>query len=41
VKLNGCDEKPRTDTISKDGDEMKVTRTTYGGGKEGPRSCWW
>ncbi len=26
VKLNGCDEKPKTDTISKDGDEMKVTR---------------
>lgn len=35
VKLNGCDEKPKTDTISKDGDEMKVTRTCYGGGKNG------
>jgi polyhydroxybutyrate depolymerase len=35
VKLNGCDEKPKTETISKDGDEMKVTRTTYGGGKDG------
>ena len=35
VKLNGCDEKPKTDTLSKDGDEMKVTRKTYGGGKDG------
>ena len=35
VKLNGCEEKPKADTISKDGDEMKVTRTTYGGGKDG------
>lgn len=31
VKLNGCDEKPKTDTLSKDEDGMKVTRTTYGG----------
>lgn len=35
VKLNGCEEKPKTETISKDGDELKVTRTTYGGGKDG------
>jgi len=35
VKLNGCDEKPKADTLSKDGDEMKVTRTTYGNGKDG------
>jgi polyhydroxybutyrate depolymerase len=35
VKLNGCDEKPKTETLSKDGDEMKVTRQTYGGGKDG------
>ena len=35
VKLNGCDEKPKAEMISKDGDEMKVTRTTYGGGKAG------
>jgi polyhydroxybutyrate depolymerase len=35
VKLNRCDEKPKTETISKDGDEMKVTRTTYGGGEDG------
>lgn len=35
VKLNGCDPKPKADVLSKDGDEMKVTRTTYGGGKDG------
>ena len=35
VKLNGCDEKPKTETLSKDGDEMKVTRRCYGGGKDG------
>lgn len=35
MKLNGCDEKPKAETISKDGDEMTVTRTTYGGGKDG------
>ncbi len=35
VKLNGCDEKPKTETISKDGDEMKVTRKTYSNGKDG------
>ncbi len=35
VKLNGCDEKPKTETLSKDGDEMKVTRRSYGGGKDG------
>ena len=35
VKLNGCDEMPTTDTISKDGDEIKVTRTSYSGGKDG------
>jgi len=35
VKLNGCDEKPKIETLSKDGDEMKVTRKTYGGGKDG------
>lgn len=38
VKLNKCDEKAKTDVVSKDGDEMKVTRTTYGGGKMVPRS---
>jgi len=35
VKLNGCDEKPKTEALSKDGDEMKVTRKTYGSGKDG------
>jgi polyhydroxybutyrate depolymerase len=35
VKLDGCDEKPRNETLSKDGDEMKVTRRTYDGGKDG------
>jgi len=35
VKLNGCDEKAKADTLSKDGDEMTVTRKTYGGGKDG------
>jgi polyhydroxybutyrate depolymerase len=35
VKLNGCDETPKTDMLSKNGDEMKVTRKTYGGGKDG------
>jgi len=34
VKLNGCDEKPKTEVLSKDGDEMKVTRATYSGGKD-------
>jgi polyhydroxybutyrate depolymerase len=35
VKLDGCDEKPKTEVLSKDGDELKVTRTTYGAGKAG------
>jgi len=35
VTLNGCDEKPTTETLSKDGDEMKVTRRRYAGGKDG------
>jgi len=35
VKLNGCDDKPKTETISKDGDEMKVIRKTYGRSKDG------
>jgi polyhydroxybutyrate depolymerase len=35
VKLNGCDQTPTTDTLSKEGDETKVTRTCYGGGKDG------
>jgi polyhydroxybutyrate depolymerase len=35
VKLDGCDDEPKTDVLSKDDDEMKVTRNTYGGGKDG------
>jgi polyhydroxybutyrate depolymerase len=36
VKLNECPEKPKaTDVLSKDGDELKVTRKTYGPGKDG------
>ena len=35
VKLNGCGDKPTTDTLSKADDEMKVTRTTYRGGQDG------
>ena len=35
VKLNGCEPEPKTDTLSKDGDETKVTRKIYGGGKDG------
>jgi polyhydroxybutyrate depolymerase len=35
VKLNGCDEKPKaTDELSKTDDELKVTRKTYGAGKD-------
>lgn len=34
VKLNGCDDKPKTDVISKDGDAMKITRKIYGQGKD-------
>jgi polyhydroxybutyrate depolymerase len=35
VKLNGCPPQPKTDQLSKTGDEMRVTRQTYGGGKRG------
>jgi polyhydroxybutyrate depolymerase len=35
VKLNSCVGTPVTDVLSKDGNEKKVTRTTYGGGKDG------
>ena len=35
IKLDGCDDKPTTDVLSKDGDDLKVTRQTYGGGKDG------
>jgi polyhydroxybutyrate depolymerase len=35
VKLNGCNEKPAIDVLSRDGDEIKVTRTCYSGGRNG------
>ncbi|MEI8016581.1 MAG: PHB depolymerase family esterase [Schlesneria sp.] len=35
VKSNGCDENALSDTLSKDGDKMKVTRRTYSGSKDG------
>lgn len=34
VKLNGCNETPATDELSKEGDKTKVTRQVYSGGKE-------
>jgi polyhydroxybutyrate depolymerase len=33
--FNGCDKTPVIDTLSKDTDKTKVTRKTYGGGKNG------
>jgi polyhydroxybutyrate depolymerase len=35
VNLDGCDDKPTEDVLSKDGDDMKVTRKIYSGGKNG------
>ncbi|MFN6052976.1 MAG: alpha/beta hydrolase family esterase [Planctomycetia bacterium] len=35
VKINGCEDMPRTETISSDPSDMKVTQTVYGGGKNG------
>jgi polyhydroxybutyrate depolymerase len=35
VNLNGCDKTCTTETISKDDDELKVTRQTYSGRKAG------
>lgn len=35
VKLDGCNENPKIETISKVGDAMNVTRTCYSGGKDG------
>ena len=35
VKANGCDTKPRIDSLSKSGDALTVTRKTYAGGREG------
>ena len=34
VKLNGCAEAPQSDTLSKPGEDTKVTRKTYVGGQE-------
>ena len=35
VKANGCDEHPKTEILSGNEDELTVTRTTYGPGKDG------
>ena len=35
VKLDGCDKTATIDVLSKEGDDMKVTRRTYAGGKDG------
>ncbi len=35
VKINGCAETPVIDTLSKPGDDLKVTRETHGGGRDG------
>jgi polyhydroxybutyrate depolymerase len=35
VKANGCDETPKTDVLSEGGDGMRVTRKTYGAGRDG------
>ena len=34
VKLNGCKESATLDILSQDADELRVTRKTYGGGKD-------
>jgi polyhydroxybutyrate depolymerase len=35
VRANGCHEEPKVDLLSEAGDEMTVTRKTYGPGREG------
>jgi polyhydroxybutyrate depolymerase len=35
VALNGCLAEPRLEVLSKEGDELKVTRKTYSGGRNG------
>jgi polyhydroxybutyrate depolymerase len=35
VRANGCDENPKIDVLSQSGDELTVTRKTYGAGKDG------
>lgn len=35
VKANGCDENPKVEVLSKSGDEMNVSRKSFGLGKDG------
>jgi polyhydroxybutyrate depolymerase len=35
VKANGCDETPKIDVLAEGGDGMRVTRKTYGAGRDG------
>jgi polyhydroxybutyrate depolymerase len=35
VKANGCDENPKSEVLSKEGDKTKVTRRAYTGSKQG------
>jgi polyhydroxybutyrate depolymerase len=35
VKANGCDDSPKIEVLSTNGDELSVTRKTYGPGKHG------
>lgn len=35
VDLNGCDAAPETETISEEGEDLGVTRTTWRGGRDG------
>jgi polyhydroxybutyrate depolymerase len=35
VNLNGCEENPKIDLLSKSGDEMTVTRKIYAAGNDG------
>ena len=34
IKLDGCEAKPKEEILSKEGEETKVTRKTYGSGKD-------
>ena len=40
VKVNGCDEEPTIDLLSKTGDEMTVTRKTHGPAGRGLKLFW-
>jgi polyhydroxybutyrate depolymerase len=35
VRWDGCDQTPSAEVLSRDGDELRVRRQTYGGGKDG------